>query len=65
MAAANNVKHCAEVLQKKRNIFINKPLVTSRCKEACLFGQKAGSPGTQFRASSLDKEGKHPGSSHG
>ena len=58
MAATNNVKHCAEVLQKRRNSFINRPHLTSRCKEACLFDWKVGSPGTQFKARSLDKEMK-------
>lgn len=60
MAATNNVKHCAEVLQKRSNSFINKPLHTGRCEEACLFGLKEGSPPAQFRASSFDKEGKQP-----
>lgn len=42
MAATNNVKHCAEVLQERSYSFINKPLHTGCCKEACLFGLKAG-----------------------
>ena len=60
MAATNNVKHCAEVLQKRSNSFINKPLHTGCCKQACLFSLKAGSPPARFGASSFDKEGKQP-----
>lgn len=41
-AAANNVKHWAEVLRKRRNSFINKSLLMSCRKEECLFlGKRA------------------------